>query len=73
MTSIEVLNSILTFAIDGLVQLFHDLRARRFRSLEMSINILDKHRQALRPEAELRRAPASCSRPINHDPRVAQM
>src|SRR5258708_13918132 len=53
--SIEVLRSVLAFAIDRLVK------------------ILDEDGQALHSASQLRRTHPACSRPVDHDPRVAQM
>jgi hypothetical protein len=54
MVAFEVVDSILTFAIVGLMEFFHDRRARRLRSMVVSVNIVDKHRQGLGFETGLR-------------------
>src|SRR5712691_8513345 len=67
--SLEIFRSILPFAILGLVQLLHDLRARRLRPAKMPIDVLHERRQALRSVAYLRWTAPSRSRFENHDPR----
>jgi hypothetical protein len=54
--TVQILNSILAFAILGYVQIFHNLGARCFRAREMRIYIAHEYRHALRPVAQLRRA-----------------
>ena len=56
----QVFDSILPFAINGFVEILHNLGARRFRPVEVSINIVDEDGQALSSVAELRRALGAC-------------
>lgn len=42
----EIFDSILAFAIFGLVQVLHDLGACRLRSCEVRIHIVDEYRAA---------------------------
>ncbi len=64
MVAIEVLGCILEFAIDGLVEILQEFGACRFRSAEVRFQIVDEHSQALRSEAEFRRARAVLLRPF---------
>jgi hypothetical protein len=43
----KVCGSVLPLAIDGLVEILHDLGACRLRSFEVRINIIDEYSQAL--------------------------
>jgi len=71
--TIEVLRSVLEFAIDGLVEILHDPGARRFCSLEVRVNIVDEHGQALSFKADLRRTGPAGSNSVEHDPSLAEM
>lgn len=73
MVTIEVLGPILPFAIWSLMEFFHDSGARRLRSFEVRIDVVDEHGQALRAAAQLRRARQAWTRASEHDPRVAEM
>ena len=52
MVAIEVLGAILQFAVDRLVQIFHDGHSGSFSSLEMRLDVFDEDSEALRPEAQ---------------------
>ena len=71
--AVEVLGCVLELAIDGFVKILQDLGACRFCSLEMRINIINKHGQALRSIAELRGARSAWSCSMDHNPCVAEM
>jgi hypothetical protein len=73
MVAIEILGTVLEFAIDSLVEILQDLGTRRFRPLEVRIDMVDKQSQALRSVAEFCRTRAALSRPYQHDPGVAEM
>ncbi len=71
--AVEVLGCVLEFTIDGFVKILQDLGACRFCSLEMSINVINKHSQALSSIAELRRARSAWLRSPDHNPGIAEM
>jgi len=73
MVTVEVLGSVLPFAIWSLMELFHDSGLRRFRSFEMRIHVIDEHGETLRSAAQLGRAPRAWTCAPEHDPRVAEM
>src|SRR4029077_18994095 len=51
----EIFDSVLSFTIDGLMQILYDFGACRFRSAEVRINVIDEHCQGLSRMADLRR------------------
>jgi len=73
MVPVEVLGCVLEFTIDGFVKILQDLGACRFCSLEMRINVINKHSQALSSIAELRRARSAWLRSMEHNPGITEM
>jgi hypothetical protein len=71
--SVQVDNAVLQFAIDGLVEIFHNRGASRFRSLEMCVYILDKHGKALRSVAKICGHRRTCRRSLQHYPGVTKV
>src|ERR1035437_499467 len=71
--SIQVDHTVLQFAIDRLVEIFHDFGALQFRSLEVSLNIIDKYSEALCSVAEVRWYGAARGRAFQHHPGVTKM
>ena len=69
----QVFDSVLAFAIKGLMQILDDLRARRLRPFKVRIDIFDEDSQALRVMSNLRRTHAPRPRAVQHDPGIAQM
>jgi hypothetical protein len=53
MVTVEILGSVLQFAIFSLVQIFHDGGSGRFGSLKMCLDVFDENWQALRPKTKL--------------------
>src|SRR6185437_9944283 len=70
---IEVLNSVLPFAIFGHVEILHNLGTGRYRSLEVRIDIVNEDGQALSPRAELRGYRTPRPRAFEHDPGAAEI
>ena len=58
MVAIEVLDSVLPFAIFGHMEILHNFGVRRFRSLEVRVHVVDEYGKALGPGTELRRGRA---------------
>jgi len=52
MVAFEVFDSVLSFAVGRLVEILHDLGARRFRSVVVRIHIGDQHCQGLGKRTE---------------------
>ena len=73
MVAVEILGSVLEFAIDGFVRFFQDFGACRLCSLEMCFNIFNKNGKTLRSRTQLCGARGARARPMQHDPGVAQM
>ena len=71
--TVQVDHTILQFAIECLVEILHDGCAFQFRSLEVSLNIIDKYGKALCSVAEIRGHRTSCWRAFQHQPCIAKM
>src|SRR5665213_1280120 len=71
--SIQIFDSVLQLAVDGLLELIHDFVSSRLSSLKVRFYTLDKHFQALRSMAELRRRSKIRSDSFQHDPGIAKM
>ena len=69
----EVLDSVLAFAVAGLVEFLNNLGTCHFRPAIVAIDILDEDRQTLGSVAQLCGASVTRWRPVEHDPRVAEM
>ena len=68
-----ILDSILAFAIFGLVQFLHNFGTCGLRAFEVCIDILDEYREALSLVSDLYGTRAPGSRTIDHDPGIAEM
>jgi hypothetical protein len=71
--AVEILSAIFAFAVDGFVQIFDDLGARRFCFLEVRIHVIDEDSEALGAGAELGGSSSSLAHSLQHDPRVAEV
>ena len=69
----QVLHSVLSFAIECLVQLLDDLGACRLRSFIVRVHIVDEYCQALSSVADFRRTAPAWPRAIEHNPGFAEM
>jgi len=72
MVTVEILDSVLSLAIDGLVKVLDDLGARRRRATEMRIDVINEHRQALSSVAQLSGTGDTGRRTMEHDPGTAE-
>jgi hypothetical protein len=73
MVAVEILDSVLSFAIYSFVEILNDLHARRPRFFEVRIHIVYEHGQRLRPNASLHGALSTLPRLGEHNPGVAEM
>src|SRR6202050_5761327 len=71
--AIEVLDSVLPFAIHGFVEVLYDFGASRSRSPKVRIHVFDEHREALRSVADWCRGRSARSRGAQHDPGFAEV
>ena len=70
---LQIFHRVLPLTVTGLIQLFRNPRAERFCSCMMRVHVFYKHREGLRPAADLHRTCSIRSSALQHDPRVAQM
>src|SRR5215471_456002 len=73
MMAIKVLDAVLPLAVASLVEFLNDPGARPFRPAVVAINVLDEHRQTLSSVAQLGGSCVTGTRPLEHDPCVAEM
>src|SRR5258707_368177 len=69
----NVFGSVLSFAVDRLVEFLHDLGVSGLRSFEVRINIVYEYCQALRLVPDLRGTGAPWARAIEHYPSITEM
>jgi hypothetical protein len=46
---VKITGTVLAFAVDGLVKVFHDHGANRLRPLEVGVDVRDEHGEGLVP------------------------
>ena len=73
MVTVEVADTVLAFTVRGLVKVFHDQGAGRFRFLVVGVDIGDEHGQGLCAVAEFRRGLLAGVRGVEHHPGVTQV